>query len=269
MSEFSMLLPVVSQAVRSAGLTLKTRFSLASRPASSESLLKLIQANDDSVAPPLRAALTRATPGSRWVEDEEGGGILPDGDWWVADPVEGNVNHVHGGTQWGVTATLVRDNIPVLTVAYLPLADETFTAIKGGGAYRDRTRLAVSSKNDLAAALLSTGQAKPGEDVSTYRLIGRSVEAMLSDALLVRMAVPATFELVEVAAGRMDGFWQHSQVHTGLLSGALLVAEAGGVVTDTRGNPWTLGSPDFLATSPGIHADTVRTLSKIHKGTSI
>ncbi len=55
----------------------------------------------------------------------------------------------------------------------------------------------------------------------------------------------------------MEAFWQYSQVRTGLLAGALLVSEAGGVVTDTRGKPWTLASSHLLAAAGGVHAAMV------------
>jgi predicted dinucleotide-binding enzyme len=61
-----------------------------------------------------------------------------------------------------------------------------------------------------------------------------------------------------VAAGQIDGFWQYTDVRSGLAAGALLVSEAGGVVTDTRGRPWTLASEDFLACAPGVHREAVK-----------
>ncbi len=87
--------------------------------------------------------------------------------------------------------------------------------------------------------------------------------AMLEQALLVKTAVPATMQLVQVAAGRLDAFWQPSQVLSGLVAGALLVREAGGVVTDWQGAPWTLSSPDFVATGPGLHAAAVQVLQQL------
>jgi myo-inositol-1(or 4)-monophosphatase len=179
-------------------------------------------------------------------------------------PVEGNINHIHGMTDWGVTATLVRDNVSVLTAVHLPLIGNTYTAVRGGGAYLDRVRLHPSKKTDLGAALVGTGQAMPGEDSETHRRIGQSVTAMLGATLVVRVSVPATLQLIHVAAGRMDVFWQYSQVRSGLLAGALLVDEAGGTVTDTHGCAWSLESEDFLATAPGLHSAAVDISSAIH-----
>ena len=260
-SDLKTLLPSVIAAVEAAGRTLLARYSPEARPDDAISLLDAIAANDAAVTSQLRAALLAARPGSLWVEDEEEGGLLPDGEWWVADPAEGNVNHIHGRDGWGVTATLVRDGAPVLAVAVLPVTGAIYTAIRGGGAFLNGRPIHASRKIELHASILGTGQARPGEDAETYTRIGRSVTTMLGGALLVRMSVPATLELVEVATGRIDGFWQHSQVRSGLAAGALLVAEAGGTVTDLQGRPWTFASADFLAAAPGIHADAVACLA--------
>ena len=259
------LLQAVVAAVRATGRHMRDRFAtdLRPRPASRKDIVAAIGENDAAALPILRDALTRARPRAEWVEDELGGGALPPGEWWVVDTVEGNINHVQGMAEWGVTATLVRDNRPVLTAVDLPTVGHTYTALRGGGAWRDGSRLRPSAKTALDAALVGTGQARPGEDRETHRRIGQSVTAMLAEALTVRVSVPATLPLIHVAAGRMDVFWQHSQVRSGLLAGALLVTEAGGTVSDIGGRPWGLASTDFLAASPGLHAAAVAVLSAI------
>ncbi|MCM1965339.1 inositol monophosphatase family protein [Streptomyces sp. G1] len=257
------LLPEVTAAVKAAGRTLRDRHTPYARGVSLDEVVEKIHANDDAVLDVLREPLLRARPGSQWAEDELAGGALPSGEWWVVDPAEGNINHVHGMDDWSVTATLVRDNRPVLTVVHLPLTDDTYTAVAGGGARLGGRPLQVSAKTDLGAALIGTGQARPGEDERTFRRIGDSVTAMLVNGLVVRVSVPATMQLIHVAAGRMDAFWQFSDVRSGLVAGALLVSEAGGTVTDLAGEPWTTGSRDFLASAPGIHTAALKVLSPI------
>ncbi|WP_331727952.1 inositol monophosphatase [Streptomyces sp. NBC_00158] len=247
------LLPDVTAAVKTAGATLRDRYAPHARGASLDEVVGEIHANDDAVLAVLREPLLRARPGSQWAEDELAGGALPPGEWWVVDPAEGNINHVHGMEDWAVTATLVRDNQPVLTVVHLPLTGDTYTAVAGGGARLNGRPLKVSVKTDLGAALTGTGQARPGEDERTFRRIGGSVTAMLVNGLVVRVSVPATMQLIHVAAGRMDAFWQFSDVRSGLVAGALLVSEAGGTVTDLAGEAWNTASRDFLAAAPGIH----------------
>lgn len=258
-----MLMSAVTTAVETAGRTLRDRYTPHARGVSLDEVVSEIQANDEAVLDLLREPLLRARKGSQWAEDELAGGALPPGEWWIVDPAEGNINHVHGMDDWAVTATLVRDNQPVLTVVHLPLTGDTYTAVAGGGARLNDRPLKVSAKTDLGAALTGTGQARPGESERTFRRIGDSVTAMLVNGLVVRVSVPATMQLIHVAAGRMDAFWQFSDVRSGLVAGALLVSEAGGTVTDLAGEPWHTGSRDFLASAPGLHAAALKVLSPI------
>ncbi|MEV1025876.1 inositol monophosphatase family protein [Streptomyces sp. NPDC050264] len=253
----------VTAAVRTAGDLLLERFTAQARATSTEEIVSAIYANDDAVLDLLKAPLLSARPGAKWAEDELAGGALPLGEWWIVDPAEGNINHVQGMPDWAVTATLVRDNEPVLTVVHLPLTGDTYTAVAGRGAQLNGAPLHVSAKTDLRAALTGTGQARPGEDEETFRRIGASVTQLLIHGLVVRVSVPATLQLIHVAAGRTDAFWQFSDVRSGLVAGALLVAEAGGTVTDIDGNPWNLAAPDFLAAAPGIHAAISTVLSPL------
>lgn len=156
------LLSDVTAAVKAAGVTLRDRYTPHARGVSLDEVVGEIHANDDAVLDVLREPLLQARPGSQWAEDELAGGALPAGEWWVVDPAEGNINHVHGMDDWAVTATLVRDNQPVLTVVHLPLTGDTYTAVAGGGARLNDRPLKVSAKTDLGAALVGTGQARPG-----------------------------------------------------------------------------------------------------------
>lgn len=262
-SEDALLLAQTAQAVHQTGQILLQRFDASARPADLPSLLAMIDANDEAATGHLRQLLQAIRPKANWLEDEKATGPLPVGEWWVVDPVEGNVNHIHGMGDWSVTATLVRDNEVVLTVVDEPLAFRVYTALCGHGAFLNGQPLQTSRKQDFRAALVSTGQATPDEDTSTRARLARSMAAMLEQALLVKAAVPATMQLVHVATGRLDAFWQPSNVISGLVAGALLVREAGGVVTDWRGAPWTLASPDFVAAAPGLHTAAVKVLQQV------
>ncbi len=258
------LLPAVVSAVETTGQLLLQRFRPRPEFKTRDDVVAAIYANDEAALSVLRPALTQARPQAGWAEDELESGLLPVGEWWITDPVEGNVNHIHGMGDWGVTATLVRDNVPVLTVVHLPTLGTTYTAVQGGGAFQDGIALQISGKASLESALVGTGQARPGESSETFRRIGVSVTAMLERALVLKVSVPATLQLLQVAAGRMDAFWQFSAVRSGLLAGALLTAEAGGTVTDVQGSPWTLSSENFLASAPGISRDAVELLSAVN-----
>ncbi|MCE0459760.1 inositol monophosphatase family protein [Curtobacterium flaccumfaciens] len=254
------LLDGLVAAVTEAGTVLLDRFSTANRVDDRDALLAAISDNDEASIAVLRPALEQLRPEARWDDDEEGHGSLGAGEWWVADAAEGNVNHIHGGANWGVTATLVRDDVPVVTAVFLPALRQTFTAVRGEGAFLNGSPITVSAKSDLTAALVGTGQAKPGEASEVHRLMSGSIDRMLDAALLVSATVPATLQLVQVAAGHIDAFWQYGQVRSGLVAGALLVQEAHGAVIDTTGAPWTLTSADFIATTPGLASSVAAVL---------
>lgn len=113
--------------------------------------------------------------------------------------------------------------------------------------------------------MVGTGQAAPGESAEVLARIADSVGAMLGQALTVRVSVPATLQLIQVAAGRMEGFWQFSPVLSGLVSGALLVREAGGQVTDLTGADWGADwgpeAQGLLAAPPQLTGPMVAVLS--------
>ncbi|MFJ8162383.1 inositol monophosphatase family protein [Streptomyces sp. NPDC096136] len=256
------LLARTVSAVRTAGSALRERFGEAVRHDTREELMRALAANDDTALDILRPRLTGLRPTAGWVEDELDGGALPPGEWWVVDPAEGNVNHLHALPEWAVTATLVRENQPVLTAVHLPLTGETYTALAGAGAHLDGRPLHVSQTAHLDLGIVATSQARPDEDEEVVRRVGASITAMLFDALVVRTSVPATLHLTNVAAGRADAFWQFAGARADLLPGALLVREAGGRISDAEGRPWTLQSNSFLAAAPGVHAQAVSTLSR-------
>jgi myo-inositol-1(or 4)-monophosphatase len=256
------LLSQTVSAVREAGSALRDRFGEVVGYQTREQLMDALAANDNAALAILRPRLTDLRPGASWVEDELDGGALPAGEWWVVDPAEGNINHLHALPDWAVTATLVRDNQPVLTVVHLPLTGQTYTALAGAGAHLDGRPLRVSQTADLGLSIVATSQARPDEDEKVVRRIGSSITAMLFDALVVRTSVPATLHLANVAAGRIDAFWQFAGARADLLPGALLVTEAGGQISDTQGRPWTPESDSLLATAPGVHAAAVTTLGR-------
>lgn len=258
------LLAQTEAAVRAASAPLRERFGEVTLSRTRGELMAALGANDDVVLDILRPRLHTLRPHAGWVEQEQelDGGALPGGEWWVVDPAEGNVNHLRALPEWAVTATLVRDNAPVLTVVHLPLTGQTYTALAGGGAYLDGRRLQVSGATDLALSIVATSQARPDEPERLVRRVGASITEMFLDALVVRTTVPATLHLANVAAGRIEAFWQFAGARADLLPGALLVAEAGGQISTTDGSPWTPDSDSFLAAAPGVHAAATATLSR-------
>lgn len=254
------LLEATTTAVRKAGKQLR---SIGSRPSTAEALRAALKANDDAVTEVLRPALTTVLPGSGWNTDEHGSGPMPDGDWWVVDPVGGNLNAVYGMPDWNIGVSLVRDGRPVLAVLHMPVAGETFTAVAGEGTFLNGVPVHVSGKGDLSVALAGTGQAKPNHDPADARRVGAAIAAMMQHALYVRVSVPVSHQLAQVAAGRMDLHWQFDNLRSHIAP-VLIVQEAGATVTDLDGKPWQITSDAYLAAAPGLHATALDILRPLH-----
>ncbi len=257
-AEGDLLLAAMSAIARDAGRRLLATFSAAARPDSRDAMLPAMRRNEAVVASCLRDALTTLRPAAAWWDDDDRE-PLPAGEWWVVDSVEGNVNHVHGLRDWGVTIALVREREPVAAVVHQPLDALTWTAVRGGGTCRDGAPVRVASKKRLDAAIATTGQAEAGQ-TETYAHIGDSVTAMLHHVLLVRMSVPSAFPLLQLAEGQGDVFWQYAPSLPGIAAGLLMATEAGGVASRLDGTPWRLGAPDILVSTPGLHRAAVDVL---------
>jgi myo-inositol-1(or 4)-monophosphatase len=254
------LLSAVVKAATAAGGRLLAEFSPGGRPASRADMARVGRHTEELVLGELRPQLASLLPRAGWAGDDMETTPLPPGEWWVVDAVEGAVNYVHGLPEWCVTVSLMRRGRPTLTVVRQPVGDLTYTAVLGGGAELNGRPLRTSAKTTLDAAIAVTGQAEAGQH-DTYRRIGESVAAMLGQALLVRTSVPSTFPMLLVAAGQNDVFWQYEPVLPGVAAGALLITEAGGVVSRIDGSPWGPGSHDILATAPGLHRAAVAALA--------
>ena len=198
----------------------------------------------------IREALERDAPGIAFF-GEEGGGTRGDL-WWVVDPLDGTANFLHGFPVVGVSVALVEAGRPVAGAVHAPLlGGETFTAVRGGGAFRDGQPIRVADR-PVASAICNTGfPFKKKHRLDDYRRVFEGAFLTLED---LRRAGAASLDLAWTAAGVFDGFFEIGLGSWDVAAGALLVLEAGGVVTDWAGDPedW-LSSGDILAAPPAVH----------------
>jgi myo-inositol-1(or 4)-monophosphatase len=206
---------------------------------------------DTSSESAVRDALERDAPGLP-VFGEEGGGTRGDVGWFV-DPLDGTANFLHGFPAVGVSVALVEDGTPVVGVVHAPLLGATYLARRGGGAFRNGEPMTVSVR-DPARAICATGfpfRAK-AERLDAYLPV---FEAALREFEDLRRAGSASLDLCWTAAGVFDGYFEQALGPWDVAAGALLVREAGGVVTDWSGDDgaW-LTSGDIVAGPPAVHA---------------
>jgi myo-inositol-1(or 4)-monophosphatase len=206
---------------------------------------------DTSSEQAVRDSLERDWP-SLPVFGEEGGGARGDVGWLV-DPLDGTANFLHGFPAVGVSVALVEHGVPIVGVVRSPLLGVTYTAYRGGGAFSNGEQMTVSER-DPERAICATGfpfRAK-ADRLDEYLPVFEAALRRFED---LRRAGSASLDLAWTAAGVFDGYFEQALGPWDVAAGALLVREAGGVVTDWSGDDraW-LGSGDIAAGSPAVHA---------------
>ena len=179
---------------------------------------------------------------------------------WIIDPLDGTTNFAHGFPWFAVSMALEVAGEVVLGVIYHTMLDEMFTAVKGGGAWLNGSRIKVSSRTPLRGSLLATGfpydsATDPENNFAHYvnfQMRGRGI----------RRAGAAALDLAYVAAGRLDGFWECKLKPWDVAAGQLLVAEAGGTVTGFEGEPYSPYNHRIVASNGIIHAEMLAILAE-------
>lgn len=183
---------------------------------------------------------------------------------WVFDPLDGTTNYAHGLPIFCTSLALEIDGRAEVAAIYDVTRRELFTATRGGGAYLNGAPLHVTPADRLIDALLVTGFSyKVHEDAeSLVALFG----AFLRKAQAVRRLGSAALDLAYVAAGRFDGFWEQNLRPWDMAAGALIVEEAGGVVTGIDGAPFHTRHGHILACGPALHRPMLEVIDLWREG---
>jgi myo-inositol-1(or 4)-monophosphatase len=183
---------------------------------------------------------------------------------WIIDPLDGTTNYAHGFPWFCVSIALAIHGKPVLGVVYHPFLDQLFRAGKGAGAYLNEEPIRVSTTGKLGHSLLATGfpyniHTEPEPAVSRFK-------KFLTRSRGIRRAGSAALDLCYVACGCFDGFWEANLKPWDTAAGALLVQEAGGLVTDFQDRPFAPAMPEILASNGHIHGQMVAVFQEERAG---
>jgi myo-inositol-1(or 4)-monophosphatase len=174
-------------------------------------------------------------------------------DWtWIIDPLDGTTNYLHGYPAYAVSIGVARGMELHAAVVRHGSTGEEWTAVRGGGAFRDGSRIAVSAIEDMARTLIGTGF--PFKALHLLPVYTRQLDAALRATAGVRRAGSAALDLCHVATGWFDGFWELDLAPWDVAAGALVVREAGGLVTRLDGSNDVIGHGSLLAGNPAVHA---------------
>lgn len=241
----------------------------------------LVTVADRTVEKLIRGRLAEAFP-EHGIYGEEGTRERLEGEFrWYVDPLDGTTNFAHGLPQFCVSLGLEQrtglekrnaatgpnqDGTLVAAVIYDPMRDELFTAERGSGARLNGQPMHVSRTPELGEALVATGfpsrKRHDNPNIHFYQEFTLRSHG-------VRRAGSAALDLVYVAAGRLDAFWEFNLNPWDTAAGILLIEEAGGQVTDFSGGHFRLDSREILASNGQIHAELVGLFMDMFSGRNL
>ncbi len=169
---------------------------------------------------------------------------------WIIDPLDGTTNFLHGIPHFAVSIACMRDGRLEHAVILDPIRREEFTATRGAGAQLNGRRIRVSTRTGLREAVLGTGIPFREPTIAQLPAYLRTLEHFATRSAGIRRAGAAALDLAYVAAGRLDGFWEIGLQPWDMAAGALLIQEAGGLVSDFDGNNDWLNSGQIVAANP-------------------
>jgi myo-inositol-1(or 4)-monophosphatase len=184
----------------------------------------------------------------------EESGVQGDSDTiWIIDPLDGTTNFLHGFPVFAVSIGVQVRGRMEHGVVYDPMRQELFTASRGHGAYLDDHRIRVSGQTRLQRALVGTGfpYRDADTDIEPYMaLFGK----ILRNTSGIRRPGAAALDLAYVAAGRLDAFWETGLKAWDLAAGAVLIREAGGIISGIDGSENYFDAGHVLAGTPKVYS---------------
>lgn len=199
------------------------------------------------------------------VHGEEFGGADINSPWvWVLDPIDGTFNYAAGSPIAGILLGLMHNGDPVAGLTWLPFTGERYTAVAGGGLFKNGVAQPPLEPAELANSMIGIGTFNAdsrGRFPGRYRLA--VLENLSRVSSRIRMHGATGVDLAYVADGILGGaisFGDHVWDHA---AGVALVRAAGGVVTNLAGESWTPAARSVLAAAPGVHSEMLEILRRV------
>ena len=178
---------------------------------------------------------------------------------WIIDPLDGTTNYLHGHPQYAISMALLHKGKLQEALVYAPERNDCYMASRGQGALRNDRRIRVSNRIELNRCLIGTGF--PVVDQSMMDTYLAILKDFLAKTAGGRREGAAALDLCALACGRRDGFFEFNLKPWDIAAGALIVQEAGGIVTDMQGNESWLESGDVVAANPKVLAQMLQIIA--------
>ncbi len=184
-----------------------------------------------------------------------------DKDWmWIIDPLDGTTNYIHGMSPFAISIGLMQNQKMVGGVVYEVGLDECFYAWKGGKAFLNSNEISVSSTQKLEDSLIATGF--PYYDYSRLEPFMKTLSYFIQNTHGVRRLGTAATDLIYVACGRLEGFYEYGLSPWDVAAGAFIVQQAGGTVSDYSGDDNYIFGKEILASNNNIYPNFLKIIKE-------
>lgn len=224
---------------------------VSERDVKSKDLNSFVSYVDREAEQRLVQGLERIQPGYGYWTEEETVARSTQSHRWIIDPLDGTTNFLHGLPAYAVSVALEIDRELQLGWVYHIPARQMYFARKGGGALLNGRPIHTSETTDLQDSLIATGF--PYTDFSEKSSYMDLLAHLMPKTRGLRRWGSAAIDLVFTAAGQFQGFYELGLSAWDVAGGALIVTEAGGVVTDFSGSPHFMDNRQIIAAPPVIH----------------
>jgi len=246
-----MLRTTLLEAARAGAAQLQFYFNGDFKISNKQGINNLVTEADHFSEKAIIEVIRKAYP-DHFILSEETGELVTESEYkWIIDPIDGTVNFANGIPICCVSIGVEKKGEMILGAVFNPLMNEFFFAEKGMGATLNDKKISVGKKDKVGNSNLVTGFPYTYLDSPNGPL--QVFEKLIRRGIPVRRLGSAALDLCWVAAGRFDGFYEHSLNAWDSAAGFLIVEEAGGRVTDFAGNPYSPYQPHLLATNGLIH----------------
>ena len=182
---------------------------------------------------------------------------------WIIDPLDGTNNYAHRIPHFAVSLAYYRRGQPVLGVVLNPAREEAFTAVKGGGAFLNGVPVSVNDEQTLTKTLIGCGFYYD-RGAMMRRTLATIEDFFVHEVHGIRRFGTAALDLCQVGCGHFGGYFEYQLSPWDFAAGRLFVEEAGGKVTDARGEPLPIASSSILASNGKLHEAMLEVTTRHH-----
>ena len=242
-------LDIAKKAAKEAGNLAKEAFH-SKKDIQQKGAFDLITDTDIKCEELIKKIIMEAFPDDEILAEESGTSGKSDR-LWVIDPIDGTVNFAYGLPNFGISIAFIKNDKPQAGAIYFPIYDELYVAEKGKGAFLNGKPIHVSSRDSLAEAMLIHDSSFSKKSSETQML--PNFMKLAPASMMVRMTGCATRSAVHIASGQCDTWVIYSAKPWDIAAGGLILEEAGGKLTDHKGNPWTFRHGSIAGSNGKVH----------------